>query len=240
MTDNGTIVIIGAGLTGAKAAEALRAEGYEGRIVLFGEEPLPPYLRPPLSKEYLRGVADLAKLFVHPESWYAEHRIEHRPSSRVDRIEPATHEVVVDGGERVAFDRLLIATGSEPRRLEIPGGDFDGVHYLRTVADADAIRAAAKAARRVVVIGGGWIGSEVAASMRQLGLPVTLVIGGAVPLERVLGPEVGRVYRDLHLEQGVELVTGQPVVRLRGKRAVQAVETADGTRVEGDLVVVGI
>jgi 3-phenylpropionate/trans-cinnamate dioxygenase ferredoxin reductase subunit len=240
MSDIGTILIVGASLTGAKAAEALRKEGYDGRIVMFGQEPQPPYLRPPLSKEYLRGESELDKVFVHPEAWYAEQRIELHRSTPVRAIEPATREVVVDSGQRVAFDRLLIATGAAPRRLNIPGSDLAGVHYLRTLEDADAIRDAATSARRAIVIGGGWIGAEVAASIRQLGLPVAMVADGSVPLERVLGAEVGSVYRDLHAEHGVELVMNQRAVAFRGQTAIEAVETADGTRIEGDLVVVGI
>ena len=240
MSDIGTILIVGASLTGAKAAETLRKEGYDGRIVMFGQEPQPPYLRPPLSKEYLRGESELGKVFVHPEAWYAEQRIELHRSTPVRVIEPATREVVLDDGRRVTFDRLLIATGAAPRRLHIPGSDLAGVHCLRTLEDADAIREAATAARRAVVIGGGWIGAEVAASIRQLGLPVAMIADGSVPLERVLGAEVGSVYRDLHAEHGVELVMNQRAVAFRGQTAIEAVETADGTRIEGDLVVVGI
>ncbi len=175
MSEIRTILIVGASLTGAKAAEALRKDGYDGRIVLFGKEPQPPYLRPPLSKEYLRGEGELDKVFVHPEAWYAEQRIELHLWTPVRAIEPATREVVLDDGRRVAFDRLLIATGAAPRRLNIPGSDLAGVHYLRTLEDANAIRDAVTTARRAIVIGGGWIGAEVAASLRQLGLPVTLV-----------------------------------------------------------------
>jgi 3-phenylpropionate/trans-cinnamate dioxygenase ferredoxin reductase subunit len=240
MGDIGTILIVGASLTGAKAAEALRKEGYDGRIVMFGQEPQPPYLRPPLTKDYLRGETELDKLFVQPEAWYAEQRIELHLSTPVRAIDPATREVVLDDGQRMAFDRLLIATGAAPRRLNIPGSDLAGVHYLRTLEDADAIRDAVTAARRVVVIGGGWIGAEVAASIRQLGLPVALIAEGSVPLERVLGAEVGAVYRDLHAERGVELVMNQRAVAFLGQTAVEAVETADGTRIEGDLVVVGV
>ena len=240
MNDIGAILIVGASLTGAKAAEALRKEGYDGRIVMFGEESVPPYVRPPLSKEYLRGEGEPGQVFVHPEAWYAEQRIELHVSTPVRAIAPATREVVLGDGKRVAFDRLLIATGAAPRGLAIPGSDLAGVHYLRTRDDADAIRDAIAGARRVVVIGGGWIGTEVAASLRQLGLPVALIADGSVPLERVLGAEVGTVYRDLHADHGVELVMNQRAVAFHGRTVVEAVETADGTRIEGDLVVVGV
>lgn len=246
MSEVGTIVIVGAGLAGAKAAEALRKEGFDGRVRLLGAEPHRPYLRPPLSKEHLRGEGDPAKVFVHPEEWYAEQRVELEPSTAVRAMDPAAREVVLDGGQggeggrRVGFDRLLLATGSEPRRLTVPGADLPGVHHLRTIDDSEAIRAAAAKAGRAVVIGGGWIGSEVAASLRQLGLPVTLVLTGEVPLQRVVGPEVGGIYRDLHLRNGVEIVPRQRVVAVRGTTRAEGVETADGTRIDGDLVVVGI
>jgi 3-phenylpropionate/trans-cinnamate dioxygenase ferredoxin reductase subunit len=240
MSDIETVVIIGAGLTGATAAESLRAEGYDGRIVMLGEEPRLPYLRPPLSKEYLRGESDLDKVVLHPQAWYDEHRIDVDISTRVRAIEPGTSEVVLGDGRRMRFDRLLLATGAAPRRLAIPGGGRSGVLYLRTLDDADAIRNAAHGAHHVIVIGGGWIGSEVAASIRQLDLPVTMIGEGSVPLERVLGPEVGSVYRDLHAEHGVGLVMNQRAAAVLGATAVEAVETSDGTRIEGDLVVVGV
>jgi 3-phenylpropionate/trans-cinnamate dioxygenase ferredoxin reductase subunit len=240
MSDIRTILIVGASLTGVKAAEALRKAGYDGRIALFGAEPQPPYLRPPLSKEYLQGEGELDKVFVHPEPWYAEQQIELHLSTPVRAIEPATREVVLDDGRRAVFDRLLIATGAAPRRLNIPGSDLAGVHYLRTLEDADAIRNTVASARRAIVIGGGWIGAEVAASIRQLGLPVAMIAPASVPLERVLGTEVGSVYGDLHAEHGVELVINQRVVAFRGETAIEAVETADGRRLDGDLVVVGV
>ena len=241
MSDVETVVIAGAGLAGAKAAEALRKNGFEGRVLLFGTEAHRPYIRPPLSKEYLRGEGELDKVFVHPEPWYAEQRVDFEPSTTVAAIEPGEHAVVLDGGRRVGFDRLLIATGSEPRRLDVPGGELDGVRYLRTLDDADGLRAAAGKASRVVVVGGGWIGAEVAASIRQVGREVALIGDTAVPLERVLGPEVGAIFRDAHVANGVRLVPNQRVLAFHGRGgAVEAVETADGTRIEADLVVVGI
>lgn len=240
MNDVRSIGIIGAGLAGASAAEALRKDGYDGRIDMFGAEPRLPYLRPPLSKEYLRGESELDAVLVHPQAWYEEHRIEVEVSRHVRAIDPDIRAVVLEDGHRSAFDRLLIATGAQPRRLKVPGGDLAGVHYLRTLDDADSIRKAVRGAQRVIVVGGGWIGAEVAASVRQLGLPVTMIAEGSVPLERVLGREVGAVYRDLHAERGVELVMNQRAAAFRGATAVEAVETADGTRVEADLVVVGV
>jgi 3-phenylpropionate/trans-cinnamate dioxygenase ferredoxin reductase component len=238
MTAIRTIVIVGAGLAGAKAAEALRKEGYDGRVVIVGEEPQPPYLRPPLSKEFLRG--ESAKLFVQPEAWYADQRIELSLSSPVTALDLASRAVVLDDGRRLSYDRLLLATGAAPRRLTIPGGELPGVYYLRTLADAEALRDAAAGASRVVVVGGGWVGAEVAASLRQIGLPVAMIVDGSVPFERVLGKEVGTVYADLHAQNGVELIVNQRSSTILGRGAVEAVQTVNGTRIEGDLVVVGV
>lgn len=235
-----TFIIVGAGLAGASAAAQLRKDGFDGRIVLVGEEPDPPYERPPLSKDYLAGTRERAKLDVRGAAFYADNAIDLRTSSRVSAIEPGSQEVVLGDGHRLGYDRLLLTTGASSRRLAIPGGDLAGIHDLRTVGDADAIRSAAATAQRAVVVGGGWIGAEVAASLRQLGLPVSLIAPGAVPLERVLGTEVGTVFRDLHARHGVELVMNQRAAAFRGRATVEAVETADGTRIEGDLVVVGV
>jgi len=236
-----TIAIVGGGLAGAKAAEALRKDGFDGRVVLFGAEAHRPYIRPPLSKEYLRGEGELDKVFVHPESWYAEQRVDLERSTTDTAIDAASHEVILGGGRRVGFNRLVIATGSEPTRLDVPGGDLAGIRYLRTLDDSDGLRDAAGAATQVVVIGSGWIGAEVAASIRQLGREVALVADTSVPLERVLGTEVGAIFGDVHAHHGVRLVPNQRVVAIHGRDgAVDAVETADGTRIDADLVVVGI
>jgi 3-phenylpropionate/trans-cinnamate dioxygenase ferredoxin reductase subunit len=238
--DKQTFVIVGAGLAGGTAAGQLRKDGFDGRIVLIGDEAAPPYERPELSKGYLRGAIERQKLDVYSPDSYAASSIELRRSTRVISLEPATREVVLGDGERLRYDRLLLATGSAPRRLDILGSNLAGIHYLRTVQDSEAIRDAAKRAHRAVVIGGGWIGSEVAASLRQLGLEVALVMPGSMPLENVLGPEVGAIYRDLHVERGVELRPHHHVAAFRGRTAVEAVETVDGTRIACDLVVVGV
>ncbi len=234
------IVIVGAGLAGARAAEALRKDAFDGSITIVGEEPERPYLRPPLSKEYLRGESEREKVYIHPEAFYTEQRIDLRPSTPVRAIEPGARQVVLDGGESVPFDRLLIATGARPRALKVPGADLPGVVALRTLADADALRVAAGEAKRIAVIGTGWIGSEVAASLRMLGAEVVLVGPDAVPLERVLGPEVGGVYRDVHQEHGVEFRPGVSVTRILGDVRAEGVETESGERIAADLVVVGI
>jgi len=240
MSRQQTYVIVGAGLAGAKAAEALRGRGFDGRIVLVGEEPARPYERPPLSKGYLTGEADTASLFTHAETFYPEQTIDLRVSTTVTAIDPADHTVTLGSGELVHYDKALLTTGSAPRRLGGPGADLPGVHHLRTVADADALKAAAAQAHAAVVIGAGWIGSEVTASLRQGGLPVTLIEPAAVPLERVLGTEVGAIYRDLHAGHGVDLRMGDGVASLHGDGHVAQVRTTSGARIDADLVVVGI
>jgi len=235
-----TFVIVGASLAGAKAAETLRTEGFEGRVVLIGEETERPYERPYLSKEYLRGDKPAAKLYVHNEGFYADNDIELLTGTRVESLDPGAREVTLSGGSTMAYSRLLLATGAAPRRLALPGADLPGVRYLREMADSDALRTAITAASRVVVIGAGWIGSEVAASARQLGAEVAIVGPEAVPLERVLGPRVGGVYRDLHAEHGVDLHLSTQIEAIVGNGAAQGVRTTDGSVIEGDLVVVGV
>ena len=235
-----TCVIVGASLAGAKAAETLRTEGFDGRVVLIGEETQRPYERPMLSKEYLRGDKPAAKLYVHDEGFYAEHDIELLTGTRVASLDPAAHEVTLADGSRMPYSRLLLSTGAAPRRLPLPGADLPGVRYLREMGDSDALRTAITAASRVVVIGAGWIGCEVAASARQLGAEVAIVAPDAAPLERVLGPELGRVYRDLHAEHGVDLHLSTQIEAIVGSGAAQGVRTTGGSVIEGDLVVVGV
>ncbi|MCU1430771.1 MAG: NAD(P)/FAD-dependent oxidoreductase [Actinomycetia bacterium] len=238
--DSQAMVVIGGGLAAAKAVEAARISGYDGRIVLFGEETHAPYERPALSKEYLRGETDQAQITVHDEAFYAEHRIDVRTGTSVVAIDRTNHEVLTDHDELVSYSQLLIASGAAPRTLRVPGAELGGVHYLRTIDDADRLRTALLGAARVVVVGGGWIGSEVAASARQLGRPVTLVDPGPAPLHTVLGLEVAAVYRDLHADHGVELALGTHVEALRGTTTVEEVVTADGRVIPADVVVVGV
>jgi 3-phenylpropionate/trans-cinnamate dioxygenase ferredoxin reductase subunit len=240
MTNDRTFVIVGASLTGAKAAETLRVEGFDGRIVLVGSEDARPYERPPLSKDYLRGEVDREKVYVHPEGYYAEHGIELRLGRTAVSLDVAGSEVALDNGDRLRYDRLLLATGAEPRSLSVPGAELDGVLYLRTVADCDALRDRLQRGGSVVVIGAGWIGAEVAASARQRGLDVTVLDPLTVPLERVLGTEVGSVYRDVHLEHGVQMLMGTGVKAFEGATAVERVQTSDGRQLACDFVVVGI
>jgi 3-phenylpropionate/trans-cinnamate dioxygenase ferredoxin reductase subunit len=240
MAERKTYVIVGAGMAGAKSAEALREEGFDGRIVLIGEEQERPYERPPLSKDFLRGETDRDRLYVHADSFYAEQEIELRPGTRVQAVDVETREVVLGGCERLRFDRLLLTTGAEPRRLVVDGVGLDGVHYLREIADAEALKAAFARSRRLVVVGGGWIGAEVAASARQLGLEVAMVEPGEAILERALGRELGGFYGELHRANGVDLRTGAMPTRFEGHDRVSAVRLQDGGRLECDLVLVGI
>lgn len=235
-----TFVIVGASLAGAKAAETLRTEGFDGRVVLIGDEDVRPYERPPLSKDYLRGEKGFDDAAVHDEAFYDANAIELRTSTLATAVDVPTSEVTLSSGERVGYDRLLLATGATPRRLSVPGAELPGVSYLRRLADSDALALAFTASRQVVVIGAGWIGAEVAASARQLGAEVAMVELGSLPLERVLGEEVGPVYRDLHAEHGVDLHFGVGVEALRGATAVEEVRLSDGTVLPAEIVVVGI
>jgi 3-phenylpropionate/trans-cinnamate dioxygenase ferredoxin reductase component len=234
-----TYVIVGAALAGAKAAETLREEGFDGRVVLIGNEPDRPYERPPLSKDYLRGEAERDVAFVHPAEFYEEKDIELRLEVNVTGIDLVEGQLLIEE-ERLGFTKLLLATGAEPRRIPIPGADLDGVHYLRTFADSDALRAAIEASSSVAVIGAGWIGAEVAASARQKGLDVTLIEQLDVPLERVLGREVGEIYGAIHRDQGVDLRTGVAVEAIEGSGRAERVRLAGGDTVDCDFVVVGI
>jgi 3-phenylpropionate/trans-cinnamate dioxygenase ferredoxin reductase subunit len=240
MTSDTTFLIVGASLAGAKAAETLREEGFDGRVLLVGAEAERPYERPPLSKDYLRGEHGREKVYVHEERFYEERSIELRTSTRVQAIDTAAREAVLEGGERLGFDRLLLATGAEPRRLSVPGTELDGVHYLRSVGDSDAIRERLERGGSAVIVGAGWIGAEVAASARQRGLEVTVLERGQVPLERVFGPEVGTIYRDIHADHGVRLLGGTGIEAVEGSGRVERVRTTDGKAIDADFVVVGI
>jgi 3-phenylpropionate/trans-cinnamate dioxygenase ferredoxin reductase subunit len=232
-----TFVIVGGGLAGAKAAETLRAEGFDGRVVVLGAEAELPYERPPLSKSYLGGESKLAEARVHDSSFYEEHRIELRLGRTARTLDVGRREVGLDDGSALGFERLLIATGAVPRRLPIPGADLDGVRLLRTVADADALREIIARQGRLAVIGAGWIGSEIAATARSGGAEVTLIEHARTPLEHVLGAEIGGFFADLHRSHGVDLITGARVERIEeGLRVVLAGREA----VEADAVVLGV
>ena len=239
MTTELTFVIVGASLAGAKAAEALRSEGFEGRIVLIGAESHRPYERPPLSKGYLQGEAERETVYVHQAPFYEESEIELRLGQTAVNLDAGRRQLTLDSGERLEFDRLLLATGARPRRLAIPGSELEDIHYLRSLDDSDALRRRLDDGGRLLVIGAGWIGCEVAASARQKGLEVTVIHPGSVPLERVLGEEVGGIYRDIHLDHGVQMQPGVRAEAFEGSRGVERVRTSAGV-VECDLVVVGV
>ena len=236
-----TFVIVGAGLAGAKAAQELRERGFDGRVVLTGAEPDRPYERPPLSKDYLRGESEREKAYVHQAGFYEEQSIELLTGSAVTAIDPGTSRLLLDDNHELGYDRLLLTVGAEPRRLPVPGADLDGIHYLRTFADCDALRTRLDAGRgRVAVVGAGWIGSEFAASARQRGLEVTLIDPLELPNERIFGSEVGAFYRDVHAKHGVEMRLGRGVEAFDGDGAVARVRLSDGTHVECDFAVVGV
>jgi 3-phenylpropionate/trans-cinnamate dioxygenase ferredoxin reductase subunit len=235
-----TFVIVGAGLAGGGAAATLREEGFDGRLVLIGAEPQPPYERPPLSKEYLRGESPFEQVLFQPLDFYAENDIETRFEVRAMRVDAVDKAVELDGGERVAYDKLLVATGGRNRRIPIPGIDLEGIYGLRTVSDSDRIRAEISPGRKAVVVGMGFIGLEVAASLRQSGVEVAVVDRNTVPLRRVLGEEIGRVVGEIHRDQGTELIFEDKVAAFEGAERVERVTTQRGHRIECDFVVVGL
>lgn len=240
MSDNRSFVIVGSGLAGARAAAALRAEGFDGRVVLLGEEGVRPYDRVPLSKQYLRSEPGGHRLFFRSADYYAEHDIELRLDTRAESIDVEGRHVVLESGEHLGYDRLLLATGTELRQLRLPGCDLPGVYYLRRMTDADRLRDAITEARRIVVVGAGFIGCEVAASARQMGTEVAVVDVAQLPMEHALGPDTARFYRDVHADHGVEWHLGVGIEAFRGGSRVEEVLLADGQVLAADAVVVGV
>jgi 3-phenylpropionate/trans-cinnamate dioxygenase ferredoxin reductase component len=243
VSDSRTFAVVGAGLAGGKAVEALRNEGFDGRLVLFGTEPHLPYERPPLSKDYLLGKAERDSVFVHPADWYAAHDVDLRLETTVAGLDRHAHELIT-GHDPLGYDKVLLATGATPRRLQVPGADLSGVRYLRTVDDSDALKAAFRPDAKVVVIGAGWIGLETAAAARTAGAAVTLLESARLPLLRVLGPTMAAVFADLHRANGVDARFEVSVAAIRpaddDPSAVGGVELGDGTVVDADVVVVGV
>jgi 3-phenylpropionate/trans-cinnamate dioxygenase ferredoxin reductase subunit len=233
-----TFVIIGAGLCGGAAAQTLREEGFDGRVVLIGDEPHLPYERPPLSKEYLRGEQERDRLFVHPQGWYEEQNVEARLGIRATAIDLTARTVALSDGDSLAFDSLLIATGGRPRR--IGAEPSERVLYLRTIEDADRIKQWLSPGRGLVVVGAGFIGAEVAASARTVGANVTVLEMLEVPLAKVLGDELGKVYAAIHRDEGVDLRTGEGVDSVEERGDGVVVRTTKGDAIEGDAVVVGV
>jgi 3-phenylpropionate/trans-cinnamate dioxygenase ferredoxin reductase subunit len=227
-------------MAGGNAAVTLREEGFRDRVTVVGREPGVPFGRPPLSKTYLRSEEDLASWYVKPPSWYEEHDVDRRAGSGVAVIDTAAHTVRLDSGQELAYQKVLIATGGQNRRLGLPGADLPGLHYLRTVAECEAIKREAVAGRRAVVVGMSFIGSEVAASLTQLGVHVTAIFPGRFPLERVLGGEIGALFGAIQRENGVELLAGDQVAAFEGAERLEAVRTAGGVRVACDFAVAGV
>ena len=213
------IVILGGGLAGGNAAATLRDEGFRGPVVVFSREPGVPFGRPPLSKTYLRSEEDLTGWYVRPANWYADHDVELRTETGVRSVDPAAHTVTLESGGELGYQQILIATGGRNRQLRLPGADLPGIHYLRTVAECDAIKQEAVPGRRAVIIGMGFIGCEVAASLTQLGVQVTTVFPGEYPLGSVLGDQLGDVMGAIHRGKGVDLLAGEQAACVRGRRA---------------------
>lgn len=239
-TSRESVVVVGAGLAGAHVVTTLRAEGHTGRVTLVGDEPEPPYERPPLSKSFLQGASPFEEAIVHPVEWFAEHDVDLRLGTEVTAVHRDTHEVELAGGARLGYDRLVLATGAASRTLDVPGAELTGVHTLRSVADSRALREVLRPGTRLVIVGGGWIGLEVAGSAPSLGAEVTLLETAPLPLGRVLGPRVAEQFVALHRRHGVDLRTGIAVrgfVGAGGK--VTGVETDLG-EFGADVVLVAV
>ena len=237
---NGQAVIIGAGQAGAQGAQSLRAAGYQGRIVLIGEEPVPPYPRPPLSKAYLQGTLGAERLALKPDAFYAQNGIDLRLGARAGAIDRSNARVEIEGGERVPYDRLLIATGAPPRRLNCQGSELSGVRYLRTSADCESLRPAISGARRIVIVGAGYIGLEVAASARKAGREVTVLEAQARVLQRVAGPEISAFFDARHRAHGVDLRLGAMLAGFEGRGRIERAILATGERIDCDAVLIGV
>jgi 3-phenylpropionate/trans-cinnamate dioxygenase ferredoxin reductase component len=241
MNQNGAYVIVGASLAGAKAAEALRTEGFDGPVILIGDETERPYERPPLSKGYLLGSADRDSIYVHSPEWYGDHDVDLRLGTTVTGIDPAAHDVILADGSRVGYAKLLVTTGSSPRHLPVPGADLPGVLYLRRVADSEQLKTTFQTASRVAVIGAGWIGLEATSAARAAGVEVTVLEAADLPLLRVLGPEVAQVFAGLHREHGVDLRFGVKVAEITSSDGrAHGVLLGDGTHVPAEAVIVGV
>jgi 3-phenylpropionate/trans-cinnamate dioxygenase ferredoxin reductase component len=240
MSKDQVFVIVGAGEAGGSAAQVLREEGFDGRLVLVGAEDHLPYERPPLSKSYLNGEPYKSEGSLQDQQWYDARRVDLRLGRRAVSLDRAVREIVLDDGERLRYDKLLVATGAAPRRLDVAGADLAAVHYLRTLEDSQNLSNALTATAQVVVIGAGWIGLEVAATARGRGCQVTVIDPNEVPLKAAMGPRIGGFFADLHRQHGVEFHFGHTVTELRGNENVQSVVIDDETELRADLVVVGV
>jgi 3-phenylpropionate/trans-cinnamate dioxygenase ferredoxin reductase component len=234
------ILLVGGGIASAMAAATLREEGFDGSILLVGREPHPPYHRPPASKEYLRGDQGVDDALIHPGAWWDEHAVELLARTSVLELDLEARAAKLSSKEVVGFDRALVATGAMVRRLQVDGAQLEGIHYLRALGNADAIRADTEAADRVVCVGGSYIASEVAASLTSIGRSVTMVMLEADPLERTFGPEAGGYFRRVLEEHGVEVVGGDEVARFEGSERVESVVTRGGRELEAQAVICGV
>jgi 3-phenylpropionate/trans-cinnamate dioxygenase ferredoxin reductase subunit len=239
-TDSKPMVIVGGGVTGGNAAAALREEGFGGPVVIIGRDPGVPFGRPPLSKTYLRSEEDLEAWYVRPAGWYEAHDVDLRTESSAAVVDAAAHRLILGSGEELEYQKVLIATGGQNRRLAVPGAELPGIHYLRTLAECDAIKREAVPGRRAVVVGMGFIGCEVTASLTQLGVSVTSVFPGENPLDRVLGKQVGAAIGAIHRSKGVTLLAGGQVTAFEGDGRLEAVVTAGGGRIACDFAVAGV
>jgi 3-phenylpropionate/trans-cinnamate dioxygenase ferredoxin reductase subunit len=235
-----TFVIVGASLAGAKAAEELRTRGFDGRVVLIGAEHEPPYERPPLSKDFLRGESERQKVYVHDVGFYERNQIELLTGLSVTALDPIARQVSFGNRHTVRYDKCLLATGAAPRRLSVPGAELDDIYYLRTLSDSQKLRERLEAGSRLAVVGAGWIGSEVAASARERGLEVTLIDPFPLPNVRIFGPEIGSFYRDIHAQHGIDLALGHGVEGFVGDGRVTAVRVSGGRLIECDFAVIGV
>jgi 3-phenylpropionate/trans-cinnamate dioxygenase ferredoxin reductase subunit len=234
------ILLVGGGIASAMAAETLRAEGFDGSILLVGREPHPPYHRPPASKEYLRGEQAVDDALVHPAAWWEQHAVELLTRTSVLELDVEGRSAKLSSKEQIGFDRALVATGAMVRRLQVDGAQLEGIHYLRALGNADSIRADAQGAERVVCVGGSYIASEVAASLTSIGRNVTMVMLEDDPLERTFGPEAGAFFRRVLEEHGVEVIGGDEVARFEGSERVEAVLTRGGRELEAQAVICGV
>jgi 3-phenylpropionate/trans-cinnamate dioxygenase ferredoxin reductase component len=237
---NGTVVIVGGGQAGAQAVDTLRREGFKGRLILISDEDMLPYQRPPLSKKYLSGEMAADRLLFRHRAFYDEHAVELRLGSRATGIESGARRVTLSSGEQVAYDRLLLCLGGSARRLTCPGADLPGAHYLRKVGDATAIHQDLKPGARVVIIGGGYIGLETAATARHMGCAVTVLEMADRVMNRVVASNVSEYFEHEHRAQGVKIVCNTRVVRLEGRGRVESVICADGSTYPADLLIVGV
>jgi 3-phenylpropionate/trans-cinnamate dioxygenase ferredoxin reductase subunit len=235
-----TFVIVGAGLTGLSAASTLRQEGFDGRVLMVGDDPLSPYERPPLTKEFIRGEQELEKAYLKDDEFYREEEIDLITGTSVVALDTAAKTVSTSTGERITYDALLLSTGVRNREPDIHGAHLHGVHQLRTAQEATAIRGAARRARSVVIAGSGFIGCELAASFRTMGLEVTIVEPASAPLQRVLGAGFGGVLGRIHADHGVRFIFGETIAALLGTEHLEAVKTSGGTRIDTDLAILAI